>query len=134
MTNESIPHLRLRPHHILCLRFLSFEPPDRGSEYEHASREIREIMSSHEDDLIEVTCGVDDLCQYCPNLGENKCISPFGDEEKVRRWDTKVMDSLDLKYGSRKTVGELRRIINQNAPLDFCRGRCPWKTMCTVFR
>jgi hypothetical protein len=90
-------------------------------------------MSSHEDDLIEVTCGVDDLCKCCPNLGENECVSPSGDEVKVRRWDTKVMVGLGLKYGSRKTAGELRRIINQKSPLDFCRDRCPWKTICTVF-
>lgn len=133
MINESITYLRLRPHHILCLRFLGFDIPERGCEYERTSRDIREMMNSHEDDLIEVTCGVDDLCKYCPNLGENKCISSSGDEEKVRRWDTKVMDGLHLKYGMRKTAGELRRIIRQNAPLDFCRDRCSLKTICTVF-
>jgi hypothetical protein len=133
MMNEAGPYLRLRPHHLLCLRFFGIEPPDRGNEFECVSREIREILISNEDDLIEVTYGVDYLCGYCPYLGENKCISPFGEEEKVRRWDTRVMDGLNLKYGNRKTAGELRRLINHNAPLDFCRDRCPWKTICTVF-
>jgi hypothetical protein len=109
------------------------EPPDRGGLYEHASRTIREIMGSHEDDLIEVACGVDSLCQHCPNLGEGRCDSPFGDEEKVRRWDMKVMEGLGLTYGDRKTAVELRRIIDQAVPLDFCRNRCPWKSICTVF-
>ena len=132
MTNEPIPCLRLRPHHILCLRFLGLEPPDRGGGYERASREISEMMSSHEDDLIEVTCGVDDLCRHCPNLGENACISPFGDEEKVRRWDAKVMAGLDLTYGSKMTSGKLRRMIDRNVPLEFCRDRCPWRTVCAI--
>jgi hypothetical protein len=57
----------------------------------------------------------------------------LNEEEKVRRWDTRVMEGLTLKYGNRKTAGELRRLINHNAPLDFCRNRCPWKTICTVF-
>ena len=133
MMNESSVCLRLRPHHIVCLRFLGFDIPERGCEYERTSRDIREMMNSHEDDLIEVTCGVDDLCKHCPNLGENRCISPSGDEEKVRRWDMKVMEGLHLKYGMRKTAGELRRIISQNTPLDFCRDRCPLKTVCTMF-
>ncbi|HVN72859.1 MAG TPA: DUF1284 domain-containing protein, partial [Desulfomonilia bacterium] len=125
--------MRLRPHHILCLRFLALEPPDRGNEFERISREIREILISHEDALIEVTCGVDHLCGYCPYLGEGRCISPFGEEDKVRRWDARVVEGLGLEYGDRKTAGELRRIISDNAPLAFCRERCPWKTICKVF-
>ena len=91
------------------------------------------MLASDEETMIEVTCGVDDLCEHCSYLGENICISPFGDEEKVRRWDSRVMEGLCIKYGDKKTSGEFKRLINHTAPLDFCRDRCPWKSICTVF-
>lgn len=133
MTGKPVPCLRIRPHHILCLRFLGFEPPGRGSEYERASREIREMLTTHEDDLVEVWYGIDNLCRFCPELGGTRCTSPFGDEDKVRRWDEKVLQGLGLGYGDRLTVGEIRRLVNRKAPLDFCRNRCPWKPICNVF-
>ena len=125
--------LRIRPHHILCLRFLGFEPPGRGDDYDRTSREISETLTSHEDDLIEVWHGVDDLCRYCPELGGNRCISPFGDEDKVRRWDEKVLEGLGLKYGDKLTAGEIRRLVDRKAPLGFCKDRCPWKSICKAF-
>ncbi|MDA8139393.1 MAG: DUF1284 domain-containing protein [Desulfobacteraceae bacterium] len=130
--NKASSKLRLRPHHILCLQFLNIEPPGRGAAYERASREIIEILRWHEDDEIEVTCGVDDLCRHCPNLVENKCISPLGDEEKVRRWDAKVMEGLKLNCGDQKSVRDLRRLFQQCLPLPFCKECCPWRTICAA--
>lgn len=131
--NDNVHSMRLRPHHILCVRFISIEPPGRGEDFDILCRQVREILLSHEDTIIEVTEGVDDLCNPCPNLGDSRCISPFGDEDKVRRWDARIIDGLGLTYGEKKTAGELRELINQKAPLDFCRNRCPWKTICSVF-
>jgi hypothetical protein len=125
--------MRLRPHHILCARFISIEPPGRGEDFDVLSRRIRDMLISQEETPIEVTQGVDDLCGPCPNLSDNRCISPFGDEEKVRRWDARIIEGLGLTYGEKRTAGELRTLINHKAPLDFCRNRCPWKTICSVF-
>jgi hypothetical protein len=130
--NDNVHSMSLRPHHILCVRFISIEPPGRGEDFDILCRQVREILLSHEDTIIEVTEGVDDLCNPCPNLGDSRCISPFGDEDKVRRWDARIIDGLGLTYGE-KTAGDLRELINQKAPLDFCRNRCPWKTICSVF-
>lgn len=124
--------MKLRPHHILCVPFLDVEPPDRGDDFKRISRAIRAMMIADEDPVIEVTQGVDDLCAYCPNLGESGCISPFGDEDKVRRWDARIMEGLGLEYGSALTAGELRRLIDSHAPLDFCKQRCPWKSICEM--
>jgi hypothetical protein len=131
--NDDVHGMRLRPHHILCVRFISIEPPGRGEDFDILCRHVRDIMSSHEDTTIEVTEGVDDLCNPCPNLGDGRCISPFGDEDKVRRWDARIINDLGLTYGDKMTAGELRQLIDQKAPLDFCRNRCPWKTICSVF-
>ena len=123
----------LRPHHILCVRFLGVEPPGRGDDFASLSREIRDLMLSGDDVEVEITQGVDDLCMHCPHLGDNVCISPFGDEEKVRRWDARIIEGLGICYGEKKTAGELRTLINLKAPIEFCRDRCPWRSICGVF-
>jgi len=125
--------LRLRPHHILCMRYLPPELLVRGGEFEEVSRDVRETLISSETAMIEVSRGLDDLCISCPDCGENGCVSSFGDEEKVGRWDFRVMGGLGLNYGDRMTAGEFRTLIRQKAPLDFCKNRCPWKSICTVF-
>ncbi len=124
--------MKLRPHHILCVRFLAVEPPGRGDEFAHLCRHVRNLMSSDSDTLIEVTEGVDDLCGPCPNLGDGRCISPFGDEDRVRKWDVRVLEGLGLSYGLQLTTGALRDLISRKVPLDFCRDRCPWRTICGV--
>jgi len=127
-------YLRLRPHHILCIRFLDLNlMKDRGEKFLHKYRELTAGLIADEDTLIEVSRGMEDLCQYCHHLGEGKCISPYGDEEKVRRWDAKVLEGLGLNYGDRRTAAEIKRLIKQKAPLDFCRNRCPWKSICSVW-
>ncbi|MEN6473682.1 MAG: DUF1284 domain-containing protein [Syntrophaceae bacterium] len=125
--------MKLRPHHILCVRFFNIEPPGRGGDFENKSRLIRIMMSSAEGPAIEITRGVDELCAACPSLGEGGCVSPFGDEEKVGRWDTRVMQGLGIAYGEVKTAGELRRLIDSKRPLTFCKERCPWRSICAVF-
>lgn len=124
--------IRLRPHHILCVRFFEIKPPDRGDDFDSLCMKVRELMTSGTDTPIEVTEGVDDLCVPCPNLGENKCISPFGDEDEVRRWDARVLTGLGITYGQTWTAADLRNHIDERVPLEFCRTRCPWKSICTV--
>ena len=125
--------MKLRPHHLMCVRFFPIDPPGRGGDFENTSRSIKDMMSGEEESIIEITRGVDELCAVCPSLGESGCVSPLGDEEKVARWDSRVMDGLGISYGEVKTAGELRRLIHSKRPLDFCKERCPWKTVCAVF-
>jgi hypothetical protein len=116
------------------MRFLPPELLERGSEFDHTSRDVRETLISSETAVIEVSRGADYLCRSCPDCGENGCLSPFGDEEKVHRWDLKVLEGLGLNYGESKTAGELKMLIHQKAPLDFCRNKCPWQSICMVFK
>jgi hypothetical protein len=122
--------MRLRPHHILCVRFLAVEPPGRGDEFALLCRRVRDLMTWDTDTIIEVTEGVDDLCEPCPNLSGGRCVSPFGDEDQVRKWDARVLQGLGLRYGLQATTGTLREIVRQKAPLVFCLNRCPWRSIC----
>ncbi len=105
---------------------------DRGEKFLDKYQELTDRLVSKESTLIEVTRGVEDLCQYCSHLGEGRCVNPYGDEEKVRRWDAKVLEGLGLAYGDKKTSVEIRGLIKEKAPLDFCRKRCPWKSICAI--
>ncbi|MCU0577450.1 MAG: DUF1284 domain-containing protein [Desulfobacterota bacterium] len=125
--------MKLRPHHLLCIRFFSMEPPGRGGDFDDLCRRIRGMMSSGDGTPVEVAEGIDDLCACCPHLGNGRCESPFGDEDKVRKWDARVIEGLGLRCGETRSAADLKGLIDGKAPLRFCRERCPWRTVCDVF-
>ncbi|KAF0122122.1 MAG: hypothetical protein FD151_925 [bacterium] len=125
--------LRWRPHHIYCEPFLAGNFPDRGERFDRIGDKIRETMQSGTDTIIEVIEGVDELCQTCPLCQNNGCQSPNGDEDAVRKWDAIVLKGLGVSYGEKRSAQEFRALIEEKAPLEFCRTRCRWKDACTVF-
>jgi hypothetical protein len=129
---DNLETLRLRPHHIFCNRFLPLDDLIRGEEFARAVNEIKELTQSESDLTVIVTEGPDQLCNYCPDYRNNRCESPIGNEEKVRRWDAKIIKGLGISYGDKITVKDLLALIREKAPLDFCQTRCPWKTFCRV--
>ena len=46
----------------------------------------------------------------------------------------KIIKGLGISYGQEITVRDLLALIRERAPLEFCQTRCPWKTLCGVFR
>lgn len=124
---------RWRPHHIFCVRFLPGKASGRGEEFDRESAKIKEMMGSGIDTVVSVTQGTDDLCRFCPDCRNNRCENPYGDENQVLKWDAKILKELDISYGQSMTIGELRTVIENKAPLDFCRQRCPWKSLCLIF-
>ena len=133
MTAERMSITRLRPHHIYCEQFMGVDFPERGEEFVQAEDRIKEIMKAGTDTVIEVTEGVDDLCKFCPLCEDDQCQSPQGNEDEVRKWDAKIVKGLGISYGERKTAQKFRILITQNAPLEFCKTRCPWRATCLVF-
>ena len=124
---------RWRPHHIFCVRFLPGNASGRGEEFDRELAKIKEMMRSDIDTVVIVTQGVDDLCRSCPDCKNNRCEHSYGDEVQVVKWDEKILKGLDISYGQRMTIGELRAMIENKAPLDFCRQRCPWRSKCQIF-
>lgn len=132
-TREDRVGLRLRPHHIFCDRFLPLELLIRGEEFARAVDEMKGLTRPESGATIMVTEGPDQLCVHCPDYRNDRCESPAGGEEKVRRWDARILEGLGISYGDRVTVKELLALIEERAPLVFCRDRCPWKAVCRVF-
>ena len=133
MTAQEVEVLKWRPHHIFCERFLTLEFPDRGEEFYRVENKMREVMKSGTNEMIEITEGVDELCLACPLCEDNRCQSPNGDEPEVRKFDGIMRKGLGIPYGERMTAREFRSLIDEKAPLEFCRTRCELRETCTVF-
>ncbi len=88
-----------RPHHIVCERLMNIEFPDRGIEFVEAKQKLRDLMESQHDILVEPVKGVDKICTKCPNCRSERCCSPMGDEDAVRRWDVRLLQGLGVEYG-----------------------------------
>ena len=116
-------NLRLRPHHIYCLRFLTVEFPDRSPEFQEIEARIKRILMSDSEMIIEAIEGVDELCQACANCVDNRCVSPNGDETVVRKWDGIILKEIKLSFGDVLTANQWRTLIANNSPLAVCR-RC----------
>ena len=124
--------IRLRPHNMLCERFLEMEFPERGAEFREVEQRIRNLIRLSDEALIEIVQGVDELCQVCPLCHAGRCQHPHGNEEAVRKWDDILLKALGISYSDKNTAKQWRTIIEEKAPLDFCKMRCPWKSNCSV--
>lgn len=126
--------LKIRPHHILCMRAYS------GNGYSEEFKIkiegiIKEIQAYNEflqvDNLkeeikeVELVFYTDSICEKCPNkLGENLCSS----QEKVNLLDFKVINHFNLKEGiyNYKDLEDLvYESINECIFDDICK-ECEW--------
>ena len=126
--------LKIRPHHILCMRAYS------GNGYSEEFKIkiegiIKEIQAYNEflqvDNLkenikeVELVFYTDSICEKCPNkLGENLCSS----QEKVNLLDFKVINHFNLKEGiyNYKDLEDLvYGSINECIFDDICK-ECEW--------
>jgi len=107
--------------------------PDRGEEFERLSQKRRDTIEKEDDVLVEMIEGIDELCQVCPDCRDGRCQNPRGDEEAVRKWDGIILRGLEINYGETRTSKDWRMLINEKAPLNFCKTRCPYRSSCTVF-
>lgn len=127
--------IRLRPHHLICNTYIPLQGLERNNEqFMRAVLKVRDVMLSHENTIVEIIEGVDDLCRSCPDCRDLRCGSPQGDEDAVRKWDARILQGLDLKYGDARPAKEIRDLIAGKAPFEFCRSRCPWRNTCEIFQ
>ena len=123
---------KLRPHHILCERFLRLAFPQRGEEFAEARRKVVEIIGSHDETPVQVVEGVDQICRFCQNCRGDRCESSHGTEEAVRKWDAIIIESLSAAYGEIRTARQWRLLVEEKRPLAFCTLRCPYRSKCSV--
>jgi len=95
-------------------------------------RQIREVLKSGAETIIEVVEGIDALCSVCPLCGDGRCQSPEGDETEVRKWDAIVLRGLGTAYGDRLSAREFSKLILERAPLAFCQTKCKLRAKCSA--
>lgn len=123
--------LRLRPHHICCIPFWTTTFEERGSGFLQAENKIKNVLRSQPESTILVIEGTDDLCQQCLYCVDERCNSPRGSEDKVRKWDAILLKELGLPFGSCLTSSEWRELIELKTPFKLCQ-KCQWQQMCSV--
>ncbi len=113
---------------------MTVEYPERGVEFNRVKQGIRDTTRRKDEALVEAAEGIDQLCRVCPNCQDERCQSPYGNEEAVRKWDGIILRGLGISYGETRTSKQWRILIEERAPLDFCQSRCQWKSKCSVSR
>jgi len=126
--------MKLRPHHILCVGFMTAEYPERGESFLRVEQRVKDVVWSDDETPVEAAHGADELCHVCPHCRDDRCEHPQGKEEAARKWDGILLKELGISYGEKRTSKEWRLLIHEKAPLGFCQTRCPSRSGCTVSR
>lgn len=126
--------LKIRPHHILCMR--AYSGNGYSEEFKVKMEDIINEIKAYNEFLqvenlkentkeVELVFYTDSICEKCPNkLGENLCSS----QEKVNLLDSKVVNHFKLKEGiyNYKVLEDLvYESINEDIFDDICKD-CEW--------
>ena len=92
---------------------------ERGPDYQRVNDKIMSVLLSQPESVVMVIEGLDELCNVCPVCVDERCSSPLGNEDEVRKWDAILLKELGLPFGSCLTSGEWRALIEQKNPLQI---------------
>ena len=127
--NDSDRPLKLRPHHICCLPFLTLDGDNLDRSFFDTLISVQEALKSELGLYIETVEGPDYVCQACPSCIRGRCESPPIQEEKVRKLDRFLLRDLGMAYGQILTVEEWQSVISRKWPYRLCR-ICRWRHHC----
>lgn len=129
MDTGSNNHMHLRPHHILCLPFLSISPDYVGPDFYRKLSAVKDFLIS--DGSPEVTCvlGTDEVCRACPWRVGDRCESETIQEDMVRKLDRFLLKECGRSYGETLPVAEWREVVSRHWPYRVCR-ICRWRSYC----
>lgn len=123
--------MQLRAHHICCIPFWFKAPEDRGRHFQKVETRIRTMLRSAADSKVTVIEGVDEICQECPFCVNERCTSPNGNEDAVRKWDAVLLKELGVPVNTCLTCSQWRSLVEQKVPFKLCQ-KCQWKKECRV--
>jgi len=121
--------LRLRPHHIFCLPFLTLDGDSIGRGFFEVLTKVKWQLMSQPTLMVTTIEGVDDICKACPSCVDGECDSTLIKEEKVRRLDALLLAELGKSYGDTLRVAQWQSVISKKWPYRLCRV-CRWREYC----
>jgi hypothetical protein len=94
---------------------------------------IIEYLKSNEDQIIEITVNLDEICKCCPHKKNEKCKNTISNW-MIKRVDMKVIKKLKIDYGTKISAQKIISLTNQifktqNDIKEVC-GNCRWKEKC----
>ena len=116
----------IRPHHGMCLAFFIGNGYSNG--FTAHMQEMLDLFTEGAD--VRLVMQTDEICSACPNNCEGICEAA----EKVKRYDTAVLDECGLKEGQMLAFYEFtdavqQKIISTGKREEIC-GDCQWNRIC----
>ena len=122
--------LKLRPHHINCLFF--YEGKGYSEGFVENMNALVEHLRNYPEQKIYFEKQNDKLCEQCPNLKENICIS----SSKIVGLDQATLENYGLKEHEIYSFQEIKEKIYKNFSYETFRticSQCEWykREICT---
>ena len=118
--------MRIRPHHLMCIG--NYVGHGYSREFEINMAKIKAALDGG--GAFTLVTGRDDVCAACPFDHGGVCET----EEKVVRYDSRVIDTLGLRPGETYSYTDLsdavrEKIFDGGKLSDVC-GDCEWHGLC----
>ena len=124
--------VRLRGHHLLCLRTFAGEGYDAGF-----LDNLRSVLARAEaEGAVLVVDGADDVCAACPTLGrDGRCEHQPEADADIRALDALALELLGARAGDVVRLGEpaLSGEAAARWLAEACVG-CEWEIVCVLAR
>ena len=119
--------IEIRPHHGLCAEF--FQGKGYSEEFTENMTAVLKMLAENDPQVVP-KADTDLICGHCPNNNGNCCTS----EEKVLRYDKKVLELCGIAEGISLSWEDYRRllrekIIGAGIIREVC-GDCQWAEYC----
>lgn len=124
--------MKLRSHHLLCL--YHFQGKGYSHDFTVRLETLWNKLKEHPTTRIQIIKSADEVCSFCPHVGESGCEKGGkGEERQIQMMDERVLVALDLTEGQTIPWQWLRTHIEKSiTPQDLwylCSG-CEWLNLC----
>ncbi|MCM1329277.1 MAG: DUF1284 domain-containing protein [Ruminococcus sp.] len=124
---KQLETVQIRPHHGLCAEF--FRGEGYSGEFSQNMAKVLKMLNET-DPTVSPKAAADLICGHCPNNAGGVCST----EEKVLRYDKKVLEICGIAEGAPIKWSEFRRlaaekIVSAGKLGEVC-GDCGWFYIC----
>ena len=124
--------MKLRSHHLLCLSHFR----GKGYSYDFTVRleALWQKLQDNPAQRVQIVIGPDEVCSFCPHIGETGCEKGGeGEEHQIRILDERVLSALGLTIGQSFPWQWIRTHIEKTVGAQelwyICSG-CEWLALC----